>query len=201
MEKDRKDLAWELIRTEPIFQNKWIDFRANMYRFPNGKIDEPFYCFSKRDYVAIVATDEEGKYICVRQFRPGIGRVTTEFPAGCLERPEDKAYSGVDGQSTKADALEAAKRELREETGYESDEWILLIRMPSNATMSDNYVFVYQARNCRKVSGQELDETEFLNVEKYTSEELDNLIHAGKFEQCDHIVGWYMARERDERHP
>lgn len=77
---DTNDLAWKEVKTEHVLQDEWIDFRRSAYQFPDGTTFEPFYSFSRRDYAVIVATDEEGKYICVRQFRHGIGKVTTLVP-------------------------------------------------------------------------------------------------------------------------
>ena len=87
-----KDLMWEEVRTEHIVQDEWIDFRKTAFRFPDGNIFEPYYTYSRRDYVVIIASDEEGKYLCVRQFRQGIREVTTEFVAGGIERKDGKQY-------------------------------------------------------------------------------------------------------------
>ena len=193
---DREDLAWEEISTEHIVQDEWIDFRRSAYRFPDGTTFEPYYSYSRRDYVVIVASDEDGNYICVRQYRQGIGEVTTEFVAGGLERTDGKEYGGTSGGQAE-DALEAAKRELLEESGYVSDEWVHLLTLPSNATIADNYAFLYYAGNCRKVSGQHLDETEFLNVELHSREKIEELIRTGKFQQMAHVAAWYLAKERE----
>ena len=143
-----------------------------------------------------MASDEEGDYLCVRQFRQGIKEVTTEFPAGGLERSDGKEYRTGRDDASGEDALAAAKRELLEETGYLSDEWTHLITIPSNATIADNYAHVYMAKNCRKVSGQELDETEFLNVELHGEEEIEELIRTGKFQQAVHVMGWMLAKKQ-----
>ena len=187
MEKDRDDLAWEEVKTEHIIQNEWIDFRQSAYRFPDGTVFEPYYSYSRRDYVVIVASDTEGTFLCVRQ-------VTTEFPAGGLERSDGMGYGPETRDSASEDALDAAKRELLEETGYESDEWSYLLKIPSNATIADNYAFVYRAKNCRKVAGQNLDETEFLNVEVHTPQEIEEMICRGKFQQCVHVMAWLLAK-------
>ena len=185
-------LAWEEIRMEHLIQDEWIDFRKSAYRFPDGKVFEPFYSYSRRDYVIIVASDTEGQYLCVRQFRQGIKKVTTEFPAGGIERQGGRQYGHDSGVSSE-DAFEAARRELREETGYVSDEWEHLLTVPSNATIADNYAYLYVARNCHRVSEQSLDETEFLKVRKHTANEIEEMIAAGEFEQAMHITAWLLA--------
>ena len=174
------ELAWEEISTEHIVQDEWIDFRRSAFRFPDGSIYEPYYTYSRRNY------------LMVRQFRQGIRKVTIEFPAGGIERKDGKQYGGEDDLSGE-DALAAAKRELLEETGYESDEWTHLLTLPSNATIADNYAHLYLARNCRKVSEQSLDAMEFLNVEKMTGEEIESLIEKGEFPQAMHITAWLLA--------
>ena len=106
--QDRSELEWKEVRREHIIQDKWIDFRKSVYRFPDGTEYGPFYSYSRRDYVVIVATDPEGNYICVRQYRQGIRQVTTEFPAGGIERVSGKEYGSNEYIET---ALDASKRE------------------------------------------------------------------------------------------
>ena len=88
-----QNLTWKEIETEHLIQDEWLDFRKSTYRMPDGSVWSPFYTYSRKDYVVIVATDEEGRYICVRQFRQGLREVTTEFPAGGLEREDGMEYS------------------------------------------------------------------------------------------------------------
>ena len=187
-----RELEWKEARTEHIVRDEWIDFRKTAYLFPDGRVIEPFYSYSRRDYVVVVASDTEGKYICVRQFRQGIREVTTEFPAGGIEDNEASAEN-------KKEAFEAAKRELLEETGYISDDWSHLLTVPSSATITDNYAYIYTARNCRKVSGQTLDDMEFLNVSKHTATEIEEMIAEGRFQQAVHIMAWLLA-QREEQH-
>ena len=167
MNKSEADqaLAWEEISVEHIVQDKWIDFRKVAYRFPDGTTFSPFYNYSRRSYVVIVASDEEDNYLCVRQYRHGIGQVTTE-----------------------------AKRELEEETGYTSDEWEHLITIPSAATVADNYAYIFRARNCRRTSEQHTDSTEFLYMVKHSAEEIEELIASGGFQQAMHVMAWLLAQ-------
>ncbi len=191
----RDDLAWEEVSMEHIVQDEWIDFRRSAYRLPNGTVFEPYYSYSRRDYVVIVASDCDGNYLCVRQFRQGIKKVTTEFPAGGVERSDGREYGAGGEEALTEDRLAAAKRELLEETGYLSCEWAHLLTIPSNATIADNYAHIFMARNCRRVGGQKLDETEFLNVELHTAQEIEELIRAGGFQQSVHVMAWLLAKE------
>ena len=213
-----KDLRWEEISTEHIIQDQWIDFRKTSYRYPDGRVFEPFYSYSRKDYAVIVASDTDGNYICVRQFRQGIREVTTEFPAGGIERSDHREYElGRTAGETAADhletgkraategigavegILEAAKRELMEETGYASEEWEHLLTIPSNATIADNYASIFTAKNCRLVGKQDLDETEILHVVTHTAEEIDKMIHDGEFQQAVHVMAWLLAKEKETR--
>ena len=194
---ENEKLEWEEVSCEHIVNDEWIDFRKSRYRFPDGREFEPYYSYSRRDYVVIVATDEAGNYICVRQYRHGIKRVTTEFCAGGIERCDGKEYGSRLDKDSAEDALAAAKRELMEETGYESDDWKFLLSVPSNATMADNYANIFVAKNCRKVSGQSLDETEFLNVHLHTRKEIDEMISSGEFPQASHILALLLADKND----
>lgn len=182
-----ENLVWEEISTEHIIQDEWIDFRRSAYRYPDGQIWQPYYSYSRRDYAVVVASDEEGQLICVRQFRQGIRRVTTEFPAGGIEKK--------DGEDPEEAALRAAQRELLEETGYVSDAWRHLLTIPSNATISDNYAYLYAAENCRKVAGQKLDEMELLRIRKHSAREIDTMIAQGEFQQSVHTLAWLLAKQ------
>ena len=183
-----QELAWEPVRVEHIVRDEWIDFRKVRYRYPDGREFGPFYQYSRKSYSVIVPVLPDGRFLCVRQFRQGIGETTTEFPAGGIE-----ADGSEYGQVTREDALAAAKRELKEETGYESDVWTHLITIPSNATIADNYAHVFLARNCRKVSGLHLDVTEDLEPVIVTKEEIETMISEGRFQQMGHVMAYLLA--------
>lgn len=198
---EREKLAWEPVKTEHIVQDRWIDFRKTEFRMPDGSLLGPFYIYSRRSYVVIIASDEAGRFLCVRQYRQGIGRVTTEFPAGGIEpgggSGQDVAPDFItqpDEGADEEEALEAAVRELREETGYVSDCWSHVITAPSDATISDNYAHIFRAKNCRKAGGQELDDSEYLHVELKSPEQIDGLIREGGFQQIVHMLGWMLVK-------
>ena len=172
-------LRWEKVEEKHIVTTDWIDFRESHWKFPDGNVAGPFYTYTRRSYVVIVATDADGNYICVRQFRQGIEDLTTEFVAGGIEKGEDP--------------LEAARRELSEETGYESDEWELVASWPSNATIADNYAYICRAKNCRLTGDQHPDAIEFLKVEVLTPETVREMIRKDEFLQAVHVAAYYRV--------
>ena len=96
MDLEKDSLMWEEIKCNHIVQNEWIDFRESSYRFPDGSEASPYYSYSRRDYVVIVASDEDGKYICVNQFRQGIKDVTAEFPAGASLHAQEQEVASFE---------------------------------------------------------------------------------------------------------
>ncbi|MCR5293715.1 MAG: NUDIX hydrolase [Lachnospiraceae bacterium] len=219
-----ENLTWQHISTETLLHDRWLDFRKSEYRFPDGKTAGPFYTFSRKDYAVIVATDAEGNYILVRQYRQGIRKVTDEFPAGGIESGIDREYRldfytenglplpeddpddiGFSKTSTaqpffakpEENALAGAKRELLEETGYKSDDWEFLTKIPSAATIADNWAYIFRAKNCVRVSAQDLDSIEFLNVRLAAPCEVKRMIAEGNFLQAMHVAAYYLAKEND----
>ena len=192
------NLKWELVKEEHIIQDPWIDFRRNIYKLPNNAEIGPVYNYSKHSFVVIVAKDKEGRYLCVKQYRHGIDKITTEFPAGGIEYKEKSDVPYITKENTIAteeEALEAAHRELLEETGYVAGNIKHLITMPANATLATNNFHIYLATDCEKRSSQHLDDTEFLNVILLSEDELKQRIFGGDFVQSHHILAWYIAQD------
>lgn len=173
-----KNLTWELVHDEQIVKDRWMDMKAATYRLPDGREVGPFYHYSRKDFVVIVAVDENGDFVCVRQFRQGIGRITTEFPAGGLEEGESP--------------LDAAKRELAEETGYTCGEMKLLMSVPAAPTISSNTCHIVLAENCRPTGEQSPDPYEFIEICTVGSGEMETLIQSGEFPQPGHIMAWLL---------
>ncbi len=131
-----------------------------------GKIVPRYFVIDFPDWVQIIAFDENDQTILVRQYRyPGAGEFL-EFPGGSTKPTRDE------------DPLEAAKRELREETGYVSNEWVYVGHHYPNPALMGNKCHVYLARNCVKKYELELDPFEVLQVELVSKSDLQSKIGA-----------------------
>lgn len=102
--------------------------------------------------VGILPITEDGNVIMERQFRYPMDEVIMEIPAGKLDSKQE-------------DRLEAAKRELKEETGLTAEEWIDLGMYYPAAAYCDERLTIYLAKGLHQ-GKQNLDEDEFLNIEQ-----------------------------------
>ena len=115
--------------------------------------------------VGILALDEQNNVLMVRQFRYPYHQVVLEIPAGKLERGEDPLACG--------------KRELMEETGYAADEYASLGVLYPTPGYADEVIHLYLATGLKRFE-QNLDEGEFLEVERYPLSQLVEWVMEGK---------------------
>lgn len=111
--------------------------------------------------VCVACRNEKGEFLLVEQFRYAFKTEILEFPAGKLEPGEDP--------------LEAAKRELIEEVGYEADIIIPFGQVYPSVGYLSEIIHLYYAPQAHHV-GQKLDDQEFLNVKTYSLEELNRMV-------------------------
>ena len=128
---------------------------------------------------AVVPVDGEGNVYLVRQFRAPIDRVLLEVPAGKLD------YKGED-------RLEAAKRELEEETGLTAARWTHLTDIVTTPGFSDENISLYLARDLSQGQSHP-DEDEFLNLVRMPLARLVEMIAAGEVTDAKTICAVLLA--------
>ena len=142
-------LAEQTARSEEIFDGLVLHLFRDEVSLPDGGI-------AVREVVrhvgavCVVPLTDDGNVVLERQFRYPVGRVVTEIPAGKLNFPGE-------------DPLSAAKRELREETGYEADRWTVIGLFYPAIAYSDEKITMFLAQGLHR-GEQDLDEDEFLSV-------------------------------------
>ena len=132
--------------------------------------------------VAVVPVDDDGNVYIERQYRYPIDSVITEIPAGKLD-------------SASEDRLEAAKRELKEETGITAAEWTDMGVYYPAAAYSDEKINIYLARKL-SFGEQKLDDDEFLNIRSAPLEMLVEDVMSGKITDGKTQVGILKAAKR-----
>lgn len=158
-----------------------IDYYQDTIQVPNGNIVK--WDFIKhKGAAAVVPVDDKGRLIMVKQYRNALDRYTLEIPAG-----------GLNGQAEPT--MEAAARELAEETGYTAEHMELLLTIRTTVAFCNEKIDIYLARGL-KAGEQHLDEDEFVRVGAYTVEELTEKIYAGEIEDSKTVAAILAYKDK-----
>lgn len=172
-----KNLDWKVLKSEYLFKRPWLTARRDVCQLPDGRINDEYYVLEYPTWVNVIAITDEGQMILVRQYRHGLGRTCFEIVAGCAEEGEDP--------------MDAAKRELQEETGYTGGEWTETMHFTCNASAMNNTTHSYLAVGVHRTDGQHLDDTEDIEVYTFTQEEVRQMLLRGDFMQASMIAPLY----------
>lgn len=165
------------LKEEKIFSGDFLTLKKDTVELIDGQTATREIIVND-DAAAVVALDEENNIVLVKQYRYALKREVLEIPAGKVEKGED--------------FLNAAKRELVEETGYESNNWQSLDYFFS-ALFSTQKTHLFLALNCKKTKELNLDEGEFLTVIKKPFKfALDEVLN-GKIKDSKTIVAIFKA--------
>ena len=165
---------YERLERNLIAKGSIIDYYQDVMKIPNGNTAK--WDFIKhKGAAAVIAVKPDGKILMVKQYRNALERETLEIPAG--------GYNG-----TVETMEEAAKRELREETGYLAGNMEFLISIRTTVAFCNERIDIYYASNL-SLGEQELDDDEYLEVTSYTIDELIQMIYDGKIQDSKTISG------------
>ena len=138
--------AWKVLSKLELFDGSpWLRVWAETVQLPGGRVIDGFYSLEAPDYAVVFAAVSD--YVVVqRSYKHGPRRVGLHLPAGYVEPGEDP--------------LDAAKRELREETGYEADRWTPLGVFTSDGNRGAGRAHVFRADGARRVAAPASDDLE-----------------------------------------
>jgi ADP-ribose pyrophosphatase len=130
---------WEVLsRRELLDARPWLRVWADDIKLPDGRVVEGYYRLEMPDYVMIVATTDDGSVVMQRQYKHGAGSIGINLPAGYLDPGED--------------ALQAAQRELQEETGYAAEGWRFLGSFVNDGNRGGGTAHIFLARGAHRVA-------------------------------------------------
>jgi ADP-ribose pyrophosphatase len=170
---------WKILSESAVITDPWLGVSAVRAELPNGVVLDPYYVVHEKEWTHVCAFDEAGDVVLVRQYRYPGKLVSLELPGGVIDPGEAP--------------LEAAKRELLEETGYVSDEWIEAGTMLPNPARQANRLHVFVARNARCVAGQALDASEEIEVAAQPVERVMLRIASGEFVHAMHVASFMRS--------
>ena len=165
---------WKRVRSEPGPDLIILRARFDWYLNPRNSKVLKRVVLEASDWVNVVALTVDERIVLVRQFRFGTGNETTEIPAGMVDAGETPE--------------EAARRELKEETGYSTDQWQYLGWIQPNPAFLDNRCHTFLARDVVKTDAPRLDEGEDIQVEALTLEQVKDEMRRGAIRNALAVV-------------
>lgn len=168
MEHD--DKKWEILESEYLIRRPWLTARRDHVRLPDGVENKEYYVLEYPDWVNVIAITVDGKFVMERQYRHGLQWTGYEICAGVCESGENP--------------LEAAKRELWEETGFGGGKWKLQMTISANTSTMTNLCHCFVATGVERISEQHLEATEDISVHLLTVDEVRNLLVGNEIRQA-----------------
>lgn len=156
---------WTRLSSRPIAECRVFKVRGDVFRSPRTQRDHEFYVLECSDWVNVIALTPAGEILLVRQHRAGIDALSLEIPGGLVDPGESP--------------LEAARRELLEETGYAPRRMELLGTIDPNPAIQTNVTHTFLAVGCEHVASPKLDCTEELDLVKVPASQADDLMRNG----------------------
>jgi 8-oxo-dGTP pyrophosphatase MutT (NUDIX family) len=186
MAGDEETLEWRSETVTEMHQNRIFRIEKRSMR----RLAEPdrapadFFVIDSASWVNIVALTQDDEVVLVEQWRHAVGHPTIEIPGGGIDDGEDP--------------LGGAKRELIEETGYASNDWVALGAIEPNPAIHSNRCFMFLAKNAEKIREPKFDDNEHCRVSLMKFAEYERLIASGGVTHALVVVAMYYERLRRE---
>ena len=170
----KKELrAWETISRKTILRfNKFLTVESHAIKLPDGQIIPDWPWLIIPNAAIVLAVTEDKKFLCFRQTKYAVDG-TSLAPVGGMLEPNETS-------------LDAAKRELLEEVGYEASDWINLgsYILDPNRGIATMYLFL--ALNAKQVAKPNSDDLEDQVLLFLSRNEIENALKKGEFK----ILAW-----------
>lgn len=190
MEKQLKQdqQTWESLSAPQVLMKTCVgSVLSERFRCLRTNAEGDFISFQFPDWVVVLAETPDHKLLIVRQYRHGAHAFYWEIPGGCIDAADP-------------DPLAAGLRELKEETGYEGEDAVILGSVCPNPALQSNRCYTVYVRNVRKTCEPQLEATESLECSTMTLDEILALIRDGSFDHgimMDSILYYMLEKEKN----
>ncbi len=181
-ETGEPDGSWKHLSSEYLLREKWFNFRRDRVLKGNGQEMFPYYLWEFSNWAAVFPVTDDGKVILVKQYRYGAGQWSIELPGGVMDPHE-------------TDPMEAAQRELLEETGYSCGTITQVTAFSPNPSTQNNIMYGFVATGCTLTHAQSFDENEEIQVMTATIDEVKTMLREQKILQSLHVTCILYALE------
>ncbi|MCP4426286.1 MAG: NUDIX hydrolase [Chloroflexi bacterium] len=172
--------SWKTLDRQTILNhNRFLRVENHAVQLPDGQVIDDWPWIVTPDYVIALAETENGRILCFRQYKYGVGGTSLAPVGGYLEQGEEP--------------LAAAKRELLEETGYEAVEWIDLGGYVVDGNRGAGTAYLFLARQARPVAEPDADDLEEQKLLLLSRDELEMALANGEFKALPWVTAVALA--------
>jgi ADP-ribose pyrophosphatase len=172
---------WKTLSKDIIFERApYFEISQQAIELPDGKVIDDFFQVHLRSFATVVPVMEDGRVLVLRHYKHGPGRVVLGVPSGFIDPGETP--------------LEGAKRELLEESGLMSDDWVTLGNYVDNGNQRGCDGHYFLARGCRLMQEPDSGDMEEMEILYMTPGELDEAIRNNEFGVVHQAANWAFAR-------
>jgi ADP-ribose pyrophosphatase len=174
---------WKTLSSRLALNHPWFRVREDTVELPNGKVLDDYTVWLDGDVAMVVPITAQGQFVMVRQYKHGAGDLVIEFPAGYVNPNEPP--------------IEAARRELAEETGYRAGTLKKIGHLVHNPTKAVGTIHLYLA-DCLppQPDAPSFDENEDIELLRLSFAEISHLVERGKISSSGSIAAFYLACRR-----
>jgi 8-oxo-dGTP pyrophosphatase MutT (NUDIX family) len=168
---------WRRLAARRLAECRVFDVDRVRYAPPDGSTPRDFFIVEAPDWINVIPITPDGHVVFVRQFRFGIDAITLEIPGGMCDPGEDPRT--------------AARRELREETGYDGGELVDLGWVHPNPAVQTNRCHTFLAKDARRVGAPQPDGDEAFEILTVPLQDVPGLIRDGSITHALVIAAFY----------
>jgi 8-oxo-dGTP pyrophosphatase MutT (NUDIX family) len=169
---------WPKIGSKPLGDFRIFSLRTDRKISPRTGAEHDFYVIESVNWVNVVAVTPDQQLVMIEQYRHGSNTVELEIPGGMMDAPD-------------ASPVATGVRELREETGYEGGEAIVIGKVFPNPAIMSNTCFTVLVRNCHRLHPVEFDHGEDLATRLMPVAVAPRLVAEGKIAHSLVVVALY----------
>lgn len=174
-------MEWKVLESKEIFSSGIFKLNVDRCEMPDGRIMPRYYVMDFPDWVNVIPVTEDGEFVLIKQYRHASKRVHIEVPGGSSDPHRNESME------------EAARRELLEETGYDSDQFVKVASHYPNPAMQNNRMHTFVALSCKKVQEQNMDPYEDLELYFCSKEKMIEHLKNGEIDHTIMVASIYHA--------
>lgn len=177
-----KNAIWKTIKEKIIYSTPWLTVKEETVQLPNGEVVDDYSVVEFRSVAIVFPLTQDSQVIMVRQYRHGVKKILLELPAGTYDKDSEEPAI-------------AAKRELHEETGYKTDNLVLLGTAYDFPTKDRHSISIYFTDDIAFEPITHKEATEDVEVVKIPLDELEKYIERGEIAVSGTIAAIHLAKE------